>query len=90
MTKNELDKIEEISKIVYESAEGIKWLKSAIESNALIGSKEYSYIVEQLIIINGKVQRNTTRSTVNRYSLLGAFAVEGIIITVLLHLMGIY
>ena len=45
---------------------------------------------QHLVKINGVIQKNKTRSMINRYSLLGAFAVEGIIITVLLHLMGIY
>ena len=45
---------------------------------------------EHLAKLNGKVSRNTTHSAVNRYCFWGVLSIEGIIITILLHVMGVY
>lgn len=83
MTKDE-------TTILVEVANDVKWLKRTIEENALANTGDHNRIIEHLTILNGKVAKNETRSIVNRYSILGAFIVEGIIITILLHVMGIY
>uniref|UniRef100_A0A6M3J540 Uncharacterized protein n=1 Tax=viral metagenome TaxID=1070528 RepID=A0A6M3J540_9ZZZZ len=45
---------------------------------------------EHLSKLNGKVSRNESRTIVNRYCFWGLVSVDGIIITILLHLMGVY
>ena len=77
-------------RILTELATDMKWLKCAIEENAQANTAGHNKIITHLEILNWKTNKNTVRSIVNRYSILGAFVVEGIIITILLHLMGVY
>ena len=83
MTKQELGVLSEV-------ANDIKWLKKSIEENAQFFAKQQEQIIEHLATLNKQVTKNRIRSSINRYGIAALFAVTGIIITILLHLMGVY
>ena len=76
--------------IITEVANDVKWLKKTIEANALATTGDLSKIIEHLSKLNDRVSKNKTGVALNRYGLIGAFTVIGIIITCLLHLMKVY
>uniref|UniRef100_A0A6M3LGL2 Uncharacterized protein n=1 Tax=viral metagenome TaxID=1070528 RepID=A0A6M3LGL2_9ZZZZ len=82
MTKYEL--------IITEVAQDVKWLKRQIEANALATTGDFAKILNHLTVLNDRVNKNKTGVALNRYGLIGVFAVTSIIITILLHLMGVY
>lgn len=77
-------------KIITEVAQDVKWLKRSIEANALATTGDLMKIIEHLATLNNKVSKNKTGVALNRYGLVGVFVVMGIIITCLLHMMGVY
>jgi len=83
MTKDE-------NQVLVEVATDVKWLKKAIEENALANSGEHKEIINHLAILNGKVSKNTTRSVVNRYGVAINFSILIVIISIILHLIGVY
>jgi len=76
--------------IMTEVANDVKWLKKTIEVNALATSGDLLRIIEHLATLNDRVNKNRTGVALNRYGIIGAFVVIGIIITCLLHLMKVY
>lgn len=76
--------------LIIEVANDMKWLKRTFEENAHTNSADHQQILEHLTRLNGKSESNATRSKLNRYCFYGVLAVEGIIITILLHIMGVY
>jgi len=76
--------------ILTELATDMKWLKCAVEENARANNSGHETIIEHLAALNGQVGDNKTRSKINRYGLAINFSVVAIIITILLHLMGVY
>ena len=83
MTKDEIV-------VIHEVANDVKWLKKATEDNAQDNSRGHEKIIVHLTLLNGRINKNRTTASINRYGLIGAFIVEGILITVILHLIGVY
>ena len=78
------------NQVLIEVANDVKWLKQAIEENARTNTSEHGKIIVHLGILNGRTSKNTTSSLINRYGLAINFSILAVVITVLLHLMGIY
>ena len=77
-------------KLLTEVATDIKWLKAAIEGGNLTNTKHYEMISKEFSIINNRINKNYTQIQKNKYAIFAGFMVMSIIISVLLHLIGVY
>ncbi len=76
--------------LLIEVANDVKWLKTNIETNALANSAEHKEIITHLALLNGQTSKNKTSCAINTRAITGLGAVIVIIISILLHLMGVY
>jgi len=67
-------------------SQDVRWLKVMDTEQ----KKHLEHIETHLDKLNDTVAGNKTRSKTNRYGLIGSFALIGTIITILLHLIGVY
>jgi len=84
------EKLDKLLETSTESANDIKWLKTTLGEAATRSADERGRILDHLAKLNDTSGKNKTRSTVNRYMITGIFATMGIIISIILHLMGVY
>ena len=84
------EKLDDLLKVTTESATDIKWLKSTLGESATRSAIERGKMLSHLEKLNDTSGKNKTRSIVNRYMLIGLFATTSIIISIILHLMGVY
>ena len=73
----------EILTIFTESATDIRWLKNILEKLSDSNATEHASMLLCIQKMNGQTQKN-------KQAIAGAFLVEAIIITTLLHLLGVY
>ena len=76
--------------LLVETGTDVKWLKSAVESNANANTQQHNTIIEHLTILNGQVSNNKQGIAINKWVLRGMGTTLLMVITVLLHLMGIF
>lgn len=76
--------------LLSEVANDIKWLKKSVEENASATTRQYNAIIQRLESINGCVANHSKRIALSRWMIGGAYSILAIIITVLLHLLGVY
>ncbi len=84
------EKLNHLLELTIESGTDIKWLKSTAESNFLSNRVEHKEIVNHLIKLNGQVANTKKDVALSKWGIGGLSSVVLIIITILLHLMGIY
>ena len=76
--------------LLIETGNDVKWLKSAVETNATANTQQHNKILEHLATLNGQVANNKQGVAINKWVLRGMGSTLLLVITILLHLMGIF